>query len=123
MVDTTVTVLNNIVIDSSNPGQDSVAVDCSGYRRFALFLTVESDGAPTDLRVQIAQRNPITGIYHFMREGIWAAFYYEDVDTASPVNEMFEGQVWGDRIRVRVDGTGLSAVNLFKVTASIGLIH
>ena len=113
------TLVDGEVFDDAQTVYSSAAVGCHGFRRFLLFLNVDSTSTPTDIQfiVQFSDDGGTTW-YSFL-QGLFASLFYEDVATASGITECFSGEVAGRDVRLRVVATGTTAVNKFMVTAAI----
>lgn len=106
-------VLNDTVVRIS---QD---VECRAYRKFGIFVYIDSTGSPTTLQIKVEFLDRWTGKWYHFKQGLFAALFWEDTDTADGIYEAFQGEVLGRAIRITLTGVGTSAQALF--TVSIGL--
>jgi hypothetical protein len=110
----------NEIIDSTvHRMSDSVV--CAPFRKFGLYCHVEFDGTPDTITLQIKVEflDPWTGQWYKHKQGLFAALFYEDTDTANGIWECFTGDVLGRAMRVRLVGTGVSAANHFHVDIGV----
>lgn len=113
------TLLSAQSFDATTTSKNSSSVDCSRWRKFLLYLNVDSTLTPTDIRF-IPQFSDDAGTTWFdYKQGLFASLYYEDADTASGITECFSGDVVGRLFRLRAVATGTSAANKFTVTATV----
>lgn len=111
------TLLDAVVFNAVTTTYSSAAQAVGQYRRFLLYLDIDSTLAPTDVRF-IVEFSPDGGTtWHEYRQGLFAALYYEDVDTAAGLKVCFSGECAGRTFRLRVVATGTTATALFTVTA------
>ncbi len=97
----------------------SYDVACAPFRKFGLYVYIDSTGAPTTLQVEVQMLDPSSGQWYTHKQGPFAALFWEDADTASGIWECFVGDVLGRAIRVKLTGVGTTSVAYF--TASIAL--
>jgi len=99
----------------------SDSVECAPFRKFGLFVDVDFEGTADTITLQIEVEflDRWTGKWHSYKQGLFAALFYEDTDTASGINECFTGDVLGRAMRVKLTGVGVSAANYFTVTMSV----
>lgn len=111
------TLLNAVVFNAATTNQNSAQVDVEPYRRFTLYLQVDSTLAPTTIQF-LVQFSPDGGTtWHTYKQGLFASLFYEDTDVASTVYECFSGECAGRLFRLRAVAVGTDATNLFTVTA------
>ena len=96
---------------------------CRPFRKFLLYLDIDSTGTPTDLRIKVQFLNRVTGRWHTYKQGLFASFYYEDVDTASGIWECFSGENLGREMRITLTGTGTSGSAYFTVSAYVEFMN
>ena len=99
----------------------SKLVPTKGFSRFALYLFIDSTGAPTDIRFQVHFTRAPQEPYYEYRQGPFASLFYEDADTASGLADVFNGDVVGDFLGVRIVATGTTSTLLFQVTVGLQL--
>ncbi len=97
----------------------SDGVVCEAFRRFLLYLKIKSTGAPTTIRYEVQFLEPRSGAWCSYNQGVFAALYYEDGDTATEVNECFEGECMGREFRVKITGVGTTSVAYFVTSVSV----
>lgn len=97
----------------------SNAVECAPFRKFGLYVYIDSTLAPTTLHVEVEFLDRWTGQWYTYKQGPFASLYWEDGDTASGIYECFVGDVLGRAVRVKLTGVGTTATAYF--TTSIGL--
>jgi hypothetical protein len=111
------TLLDAVVFDDVTTTYSSDAQSVKPYRHFALYLDIDSTATPATIRF-VPEFSPDGGTtWHEYRQGLFAALYYEDVDTASGLQVCFSGECAGRTFRLRVVATGTTAANKFTVTA------
>lgn len=99
----------------------SEPVDCAAFRRFGLFIRLDSTGAPTTLQVKVQFLNRWDGQWYTYKQGPFAALFWEDGDTATAIHEAFEGPCCGRAIRVTLTGAGTSAGVHFQTSVTLEL--
>lgn len=114
-----VTLLDNVELNNTTTAVNSESVAVGKFRRFLLYLEVESSGTPTTVQFIVQFQGRPGGKWHDYKQGPFASLYYEDQDTADGVAECFSGEVAGRSMRVRAVGTGTSATNTFTVSAAV----
>ncbi len=108
------------VVVNATQTRESPAVQSGPFRRFALYLQIDSAGVDDHtLQVVIEYLNPHTGLWHRYLQGIFASLFYEDTVTASEVNEVFDGLVMGKAMRVTLLGTSTTASLTFTVSVGV----
>jgi hypothetical protein len=108
---------NEVVADTVPRLSDGI--ECAPFRKFGIYVFIDSTSTPTDLHIEVEFLDRWTGQWYTHKQGLFASLYYEDGDTASGICECFTGDVLGRAIRVKLTGSGTSAGVLF--TVSIGL--
>lgn len=94
-------------------------VQCAGFRRFLLYLYIDSTSTPTTLHIEVEFLNPRTGKWHTYKQGLFASLYYEDTDVASGVYECFSGLCAGREFRLKITGAGTTSSAYFTISASV----
>ena len=94
-------------------------VVCAPFRKFGLYVYIDSTGAPTTLQVEVQFLDEWSGQWYTYKQGLFAALFWEDGDTASGIYECFVGDVLGRAVRVKLTGVGTAAAAYF--TTSIAL--
>jgi len=105
--------VNDTVVRVSN------AVECAPFRRFGLYVYIDSTLAPTTLHVEVEFLDRWTGQWYTYKQWPFAALFWEDLDTALGIYECFYGEVVGRAARVKLTGLGTDGNNYF--TVSIGM--
>ncbi|MBI2869391.1 MAG: hypothetical protein HYX96_06165 [Chloroflexi bacterium] len=113
-----VQLLDHLIVNNTTPRQ-SEAVDCAAFRRFLLYLGIDSTSTPTDVRIEVQFLDRWTGAWHTYKQGPFASMYFEDQDTASGVYECFEGECMGRALRLKVTGSGTSGSAYFDISAAV----
>jgi len=106
-------IVNDTVARYSDP------VLCAPFRKFGLYVYIDSTGAPTTLHVEVEFLDRWSGKWHTYKQGPFAALFWEDTDTADGIYECFVGDVLGRAVRVKLTGLGTEAKLYF--TTSIGM--
>ena len=102
---------------------DSPSYDTDRWRKFLLFLDIDSTLAPTTIQF-IPQFSDDGGTDWFdYKQGLFASLFYEDTDTASGIKECFSGECAGRLFRLRAVAVGTDATNLFLVTARVAFLN
>lgn len=106
-------------VNSQDDGLVASAIDCSTYRTFSLELAILSTASPTDIEffVEFSSDGGTTWSHH--AQGLFASLVYSDLSVATLRNEVFTGLVVNDLFRLRVVGTGTTAVNFFDFSALV----
>ena len=101
----------------------SNAVPCAPFRKFGLYVFIEFDGTADtiNLHVEVEFLDRWTGQWYTHKQGLFAALYWEDADTADGIWECFQGDVLGRAIRVKLTGIGVSSANHFHVSIAVDL--
>ena len=113
-----VQLLDAFALISTTP-KESPGVACHAFRRFTLYLAIDSTGEPTTIHVEIEFLDPWSGKWHTFKQGLFAALYYEDTDTASGIYEMFTGECLGRNMRIKLTGVGTTGAVYFTVSAAV----
>ena len=116
---------DKLKVDSIVP-RISADVACAPFRKFGLYVALDSTSTPDVIHVEVEFLNPWTGQWYTYKQGVFAALYWEDADTASGIYECFTGEVLGRAMRVKITGVDVAASgNVFSstkyFTASIGV--
>lgn len=100
----------------------SQGVICAPFRKFGLYVHVDSTyeqvGTYT-LHIEVEFLDRWTGQWYTHKQGLFAALFYEEVDTALGIYECFTGDVLGRAMRVKL--TGLGTTDAIYFTVSIGV--
>lgn len=99
--------------------QISDDVECAPFRKFGLYVFIDSTGAPTTLQVKVQFLDRWSGRWHWYKQGPFASMFWEDSDTASGIKEAFVGDVLGRAVRVVLLGAGTSAQAYFTVSVTM----
>jgi len=99
----------------------SNAIPCAPFRKFGLFVYIDSTGAPTTLHVEVEFLDRWTGQWYTFKQGPFAALFWEDTDTASGIWECFIGDVLGRALRVKLTGTDTIQGATFTVSIAVDL--
>lgn len=114
----TLQLFQNEVVNDTIP-RISDGIECAPFRKFGLYVFIDSTGAPTTLRIEVEFLDRWTGQWYTFKQGPFAAMFWEDGDTASGIYECFTGDVLGRAMRVKLTGVGTSSQAYF--TVSIGV--
>lgn len=117
------TLIDGVVFDADPTSYNSEKQDCDHYRRFLLFLNIDSTNTPTTIQF-IPQFSDDGGTtwYDYV-QGIFASMFYEDTDVASGIKECFSGECAGRDFRLRAVAVGTDGTNTFTVTAKIAFFN
>lgn len=96
---------------------------CAPFRKFFLYLDIDSTGSPTDIRIKVQFLNRVTGRWHTYKQGLFASLYYEDADTASGIWECFSGDCVGREFRITLTGADAAAANYWTVSAEVEFLN
>lgn len=116
-----VTLIDAVTLDDDPTSYNSAKVDVELWEHFLLYLDVDSTGSPTTVQFIVQFSDDGGTTWYSYLQGLFAALYYEDVDTASGIKECFSGEVQGRDIRLRAVGAGTDANNSFTITAKLEL--
>lgn len=110
---------NEVVNDTV--ARNSGDVECAQFRQFGLFVYIDFTGTADTINLQIEVEflDRWTGRWYHYKQGLFAALFWEETDTADGIYEVFAGDCLGRAIRVKLTGIGVSGSNYF--TVSIGL--
>lgn len=92
---------------------------CQEFRKFLLYLGINSTSTPTTLQVKVQFLDPWTGKPHTYKQGLFASLFYEDEDTADGIYECFSGECAGRAMRVTLTGAGTSGSAYFTVDTAV----
>lgn len=118
---TIVTLIDAETFDDVTTSYNSAKQDVDEWRYFLLFLSVDSTNTPTTIQFLLQFSDDGGTTWYTYKQGLFAALFYEDQDTASGIYECFGGIVWGRDIRLRAVAVGTSETNTFVVTAKLEL--
>lgn len=99
----------------------SDAVECAPFRKFGIYVYIDSTSDPTTLQVEVEFLDRWTGRWYSYKQGPFAALFWEDGDTASGIYECFVGDVLGRAVRVKLTGVGTESAKYFTVSIGIDL--
>jgi len=108
-------VVNDTVVRLSD------GIECAPFRKFGLYVYIDSTYAQVgtyNIHIEVEFLDRWTGQWYTYKQGLFAALFYEEVDTANGIYECFSGDVLGRAMRVKLTGIGVDADTYF--TASIG---
>lgn len=111
-------IFHNEVVNDTVP-RLSDGIECAPFRKFGIYIYIDSTTTPTDLHIEVEFLDRWTGKWYTHKQGLFASLYYEDTDTASGIYECFTGDVLGRAMRVKLTGSGTTSVAYF--TVSIGV--
>jgi len=94
-------------------------IQCAPFRKFGLYVGIDSTGAPTTLQVKVQFLDRWSGQWHTYKQGLFAALFWEDTDTASGIYEAFVGDVLGRAVRVTLTAVGPSSTKYFTTSISV----
>lgn len=114
----TIQLLDNFAVVNTT-AQPSADVECGPFRKFGLFIFIDSTGAPTTLQVKVEFLDRWTGRWYTFKQGPFAALFWEDGDTASGIAECFVGDVLGRAMRVTLVGVGTTSIAYFTVSVAV----
>ncbi len=113
------------VVNSTVP-RISDAVACAPFRKFGIYVYIDSTSTPDLLHVEVEFLDRWTGQWYTHKQGPFAALFWEDADTASGIYECFVGDVVGREFRVKLTGVDvaasgntLSATKYFTVSIAV----
>ena len=104
----TLQLFQNEVVNSTVP-RISDGIECAPFRKFGLYVFIDSTGAPDNLHVEVEFLDRWTGQWYTHKQFPFAALFWEDVDTASGIYECFVGDVLGRAMRVKLTGVNVAA--------------
>ncbi len=103
-------------VDSIVP-RISDAIACAPFRKFGLHVYLDSTSSPDVIHIEVEFLDEWSGQWYTHKQGVFAALYYEDTDTASGIYECFVGDVVGRAMRVKITGVNVAASgNVFSST-------
>lgn len=99
----------------------SDGIECAPFRKFGLYCDVEFDGTADtiNLHIEVEFLDRWTSRWYTYKQGLFAALFYEDVDTKDRIFECFQGDVLGRDFRVKLTGIGVSDANHFHVSIGV----
>ncbi len=114
------TLIDDTTFDDTTTSENSAKVDCDQWKKFTLYLDVDSAGVGVHIIQFVPQFSDDGGTtWYTYKQGFFASLYYEDQDTADGITECFSGDCAGRDFRLRVVATGTSATLTFTVTAKV----
>lgn len=115
------TLIDAVLLDDDPTYYNSAALDCSGFRNFLLYLSVDSTGAPTTVQFLVQFSDDGGTTWWTYKQGPFASLFYEDGDTATQINECFSGECAGRLMRIRAVAVGTDGSKKFLVSAKVEL--
>ncbi len=109
---------DKLKVDDTVP-RISDGVICQAFRRFLLYIKLKSTSTPTTIRYEVQFLDPWPGEWNTYKQGVFAALYYEDADTATAINDCFEGECMGREVRVKITGVGTTSAAYFTTSVSV----
>jgi hypothetical protein len=97
----------------------SADIECAPFRKFGLYVYIDSTTTPTTLQIKVQFLDPWSGQWYDHKQGLFAALFYEDGDTASGIYEVFVGDVAGRAMRVVLVGVGTSSTAYFTTSIAV----
>ena len=97
----------------------SAEVQCAPFRKFGLYVRIDSTGAPTTLQVKVEFLDRWSEEWFHYKQGPFAALFWEDGDTASGIREAFVGPVMGRALRVTLTDAGSDSTKYFQVSVAV----
>jgi len=98
---------NEIIADTSIRTSDDKA--CAPFRKFGIYVYIKSTSTPDVLHVEVEFLDRWTGQWYTYKQGLFAALFYEDGDTANGIYEAFVGGVYGRAMRAKLTGVNVAA--------------
>ena len=109
----------NALIKSTTPVY-SEPCQVGGFRHFTLYAAIDSTGTDDHtVHVEVQFLEPTSGQWYSHKQGLFAALFWEDEDTASGIHEMFSGDCAGRECRLKITGGGVSSLLYFDVSLSM----
>jgi hypothetical protein len=108
-----------LVVNTTEQISDSV--ECGAFRKFGIFVRLDSTGAPTTIQVKVQFLNRWDGEWYTYKQGPFAALFWEDGDTATAQKESFVGECFGRAIRVTLTGVGTTSIAYFAASITLEL--
>ena len=104
----------------------SDGVPCAPFRKFGLYVHIDSTLTPHNLHIEVEFLDRWSGQWYTYKQGLFAALFYEDVDTAAGIYECFVGDVLGRAFRIKLTGVDdpanghvVDATNYFTVSIAV----
>lgn len=97
----------------------SDGVPCAPFRKFGLYVFLDSTTTPTTLRVKVQFLDRWSGLWYTYKQGLFASLFWEDSDVASGVAEAFVGDVLGREMRVTLTDVGGTSTKYFDVSIAV----
>lgn len=101
--------------------REASAVECAPFRKFGLYIYIDSTSNPTTLQFEVEFLERWTGRWFTYKQGPFASLFWEDGDTASGIYECFTGDVLGRAVRVKMTGVGTTSTKYFTVSVGLDL--
>lgn len=106
-------ILNSTTVKYSDP------VICAPFRKFGLYVRIDSTGAPTTIQVKVEFLEKHGGEWYQYKQGLFSSLFWEDTDTASGILEAFVGDVLGREMRVTLTAVGPSSTKYFQTSIAV----
>lgn len=94
-------------------------VQCAPFRKFGLYVGIDSTSDPTTLQIKVQFLDRWSGQWYTYKQGPFAALFWEDTDVASLTNEAFVGDVLGRAMRVTLVSVGGESTKYFDVSVAV----
>ena len=94
-------------------------VACAPFRNFGLYLMVWGKNEPDTLHFEVEFLERWSGQWHSFKQGLFAALFYEDVDTDPAIYECFCACVLGRALRVKVTANDASAAHFWEFSVAV----
>lgn len=98
---------DNELVNDTTP-RISLAEPCAPFRFFGLFIYIDSTGSPDLLHIEVEFLDRWGRSWHTYKQGLFAALFYEDTDTAAGIYECFQGMCLGRAVRVKLTGVNVA---------------
>lgn len=99
--------------------RDSDSVNCQAFRRFLLYIKLVGATTTPTLRYEVQFLEPNSAQWYTYKQGLFAALYYHDPTNVVNIQECVEGECMGREFRVRMTGTGTTAVHYFTTSVAV----
>ncbi len=102
---------------------ESEPIPCEAFRKFLLMVRLDSTGAPTTIQVKVKFLDRWSGEYYTYKQGLFAALFWEDTDTATAIKECFSGDCMGRSMIISLTGVGTTAAAYFTASLAVELYN
>lgn len=110
--------VDNVTLDNVTTSYTSKSFFCQPYQLFSLLCDLAAANTPTDLLIEVEFSDDDTNFYKLMN-GPFGDLRWED--TALPVKEEIQWAIRAAYVRIKITGTGTTAVNTFTATIKMSL--